>query len=428
MNQDAHTKTNLELKAIIEQQSISNNIIIKAVILFAMLIVMQIPIYMISSLADDREATSKSADKEIIGSWGDRVTITTPRIIVSANQDATKNFRTLYDTNLKIDANLTSQELKRGIFSTTVFNALVEQNISHISSKSLEKLQKSEKESYDNIFLFVPTNHFKQKDLPTASINGEKLTIKSTDYEWIRSESGVLFEIPNAKIDNTKDNSIDISLNILGSQELMFDITNQATSIEVTSTWKSPNFNGDILPFSRRVDSDGFNATWTVENRGIPNIFGIELMVPVDYYRLIDRATKYSLLFIAMTFLAFFIVETVNRWRIHPMQYFLVGTAMVVFYALLLSFSEHIAFGWSYLIASIATTTLISLYTITILRQSLKSATIIPALLITLYLFLYFILQMQDYALVAGSILLFTTIGVAMFSLRNINWYNEVGK
>ena len=402
----------------------ANDIVIKALLLFAMLLVMQIPIYLIMDLVESRESSYKSVDEDTIRSWGGEAVVTTPRIFVSSgNYPNFKKTTPIIYNDLNITADIVTQELKRGIFSTTVFKANVKYLLTPSEADGFDKQSASVVNPY--IFLFIPASITKQKITPTALLNGSELSILSNNCSAEKFGRGILYSIPYDKIVNAKGWNIEISSDVTGSEKLTFSIKDQQAHIQTTSKWQSPNFNGDILPDNRTVSSDGFTATWVVSKDFSRSEFGVELIVPVNPYRLIHRAAKYALLFIAMTFAAFFIVETVNKWRIHPIQYFLVGAAMVVFYSLLLSFSEQIAFGWAYLISSGATVILISMYTFTILRQSIKSALIIPALLVSLYLFLYFILQMQDYSLIAGSILLFVTVGIAMFSLRNIKWYGE---
>ena len=155
---------------------------------------------------------------------------------------------------------------------------------------------------------------------------------------------------------------------------------------------------------------------------------GISLLLPVDNYRMASRALKYAFLFIALTFISYFIFEitTKNNKRIHPLQYLLLGAAMLIFYLLLVSISEFIPFLWAYIIASLMTIGLIGTYTYFIItkREDIKYTAIITFLLALLYTFLYVLLKIEDFALLAGSLGLFIIIALIMYSTRNVDWYN----
>jgi inner membrane protein len=150
----------------------------------------------------------------------------------------------------------------------------------------------------------------------------------------------------------------------------------------------------------------------------------VKLLIPVDQYQKSMRTAKYSKLIILLTFIALFMVEILRKVRIHPFQYILVGAALIIYYSLLLSFSEHVGYDWAYLIASIATVILVSLYSITFL-DSKKLVMIFSFLMIFFYTFIFVIIQLQDYSLLLGSIGLFLIIGLIMYSSKNIRWYKE---
>ncbi|GAH21121.1 unnamed protein product, partial [marine sediment metagenome] len=180
-----------------------------------------------------------------------------------------------------------------------------------------------------------------------------------------------------------------------------------------------------------------FRAKWNVLylNRDYPqkwkgnsynifnSAFGVKLLMPVDEYQKTMRSVKYAVMFISLTFMIFFFVEVINKKRIHPVQYILVGLALVIFFTLLLSLSEHINFNFAYLIASIATILLITAYSKTIFKSNFLTI-LMGSVLLILYGFMYTILQLQDYSLLLGSIGLFIVLAVAMYLSRKIDWYS----
>ncbi|MHB9019655.1 MAG: inner membrane CreD family protein [Minisyncoccota bacterium] len=143
----------------------------------------------------------------------------------------------------------------------------------------------------------------------------------------------------------------------------------------------------------------------------------------ISTYRLVDRVIKYAILFISLTFIAFFLIEAIYQLRLHPIQYLLVGLGLAEFYLLLLAFMEHIGFMWAYIIAAAMTILLISLYSYFILKSK-KGGVLIAVLLTFIYSYLFAILNLETYALLSGALLLFAVLFGIMFITRNLNWYD----
>jgi inner membrane protein len=228
----------------------------------------------------------------------------------------------------------------------------------------------------------------------------------------------------------------------------------------IDSAWPHPRFGGDFLPTRPRVDGKGFSAQWEVSslassaqrqflagktlpgvvaeghggpdsNAAGPETAGIDavavsLMDPVNVYSQADRASKYGLLFVLLTFVGFFMFELIKQLRIHPIQYGLVGLALAIFFLLLVSLSEHIAFHWAYLVASVACIGLIAFYLSAVLH-SLARGLGFAAMLATLYAALYGLLVSEDNALVLGSALLFVILAALMAATRKVDWYQVGG-
>ena len=165
-----------------------------------------------------------------------------------------------------------------------------------------------------------------------------------------------------------------------------------------------------------------FSSAGNVNSSVAASAFGVILLSPFDAYAQTMRSLKYAILVIALTFFAYFFTEIFQRRPVHPLQYILIGMALVVFYALLLSFSEYILFPTAYIIASSATIILLSWYTYSIFKKW-KTSVIFAFLLSVLYLFIYVLIQMQDNALLFGSIGLFALLTLAMYLSKKIDWY-----
>ena len=154
---------------------------------------------------------------------------------------------------------------------------------------------------------------------------------------------------------------------------------------------------------------------------------GVDLHGRIDIYDQLSRSIKYAVLFILITFAVFFVFEVLALLRIHPVQYLLVGGSLALFYLLLLSLAEHIGFLPAYILSTAMTALLISTYSARVL-QSRKRAFPILAMLLVLYGYLYFVLQLEDYALLFGSLLLFILLASVMYVTRNVNWFEPMAK
>jgi inner membrane protein len=197
----------------------------------------------------------------------------------------------------------------------------------------------------------------------------------------------------------------------------------------------------------RDISAQGFKAQWQISYYGrdypqqwsaISNneafninsvnnsLFGLTLVSPIDSYRNVERSIKYGILFVTLVFTAFFLFEVSGKIKIHPFQYLLVGAALCLFYLALLSLSEFIAFILAYIFASAASTILITLYSMAVLKSGKRGLLMATGLIIT-YGFLYVTLQATDYALLIGTVGLFMALSLVMYATRDIDWYVQRG-
>jgi inner membrane protein len=230
------------------------------------------------------------------------------------------------------------------------------------------------------------------------------------------------------------------SIKLKGMGILEFMPIGRQTILNMTSNWPHPSFVGNSLPDARKVTPAGFSANWQTsqyssnlnqafdkcEGKSCTGWSGVGLgtsfIQPVDIYQQAERTVKYGFLFIALTFIAFFLFEVIKRLAIHPIQYTLVGVALAMFFLLLISLSEHMRFGTAYAIAASACIVLISFYVSHVLRSksmALGFATGLSAI----YGALYVLIQAEDYSLLMGSALMFGLLAGLMFITRKIDWY-----
>ena len=228
---------------------------------------------------------------------------------------------------------------------------------------------------------------------------------------------------------------VELEMTLAGTQHLAVAPVANSNHIEIGSAWRSPLFGGRFLPRSRAVSAAGFEAAWDVSSlasatqqqmgenlAGEMDTLNIDLLEPVDPYKLSMRAVKYGVLFVLLTFAGFFGFEVMQRLPIHPVQYLLVGFGLAIFFLLLVSFSEHIRFGVAYLIASVATIGLLGFYLTYVLR-SVRRGSSFAAILTVLYAAVYGLLISEDNALLLGSLLLFAVLAGVMYVTRRVDWY-----
>ena len=267
------------------------------------------------------------------------------------------------------------------------------------------------------------------------------------------SGSGEAMEAAVPMVDATSLQNIRFSttLSIGGSEQILFTPLGKTSTVSIKAKWPHPSFTGSILPQASKIGEDSFSAQWKslAHKRTFPqqwkannysmfsgeqyadrqsnlyqvgaSAFGVNLFIPVNGYQKTMRSIKYAVLCILLTFAAFFLIDTIHKKSVHPLQYGLIGIALVLFYVLLLSFSEYIGFNGAYAVASIATIGLIGWFVQGVLSSG-RLSILLSVILLFVYSYVFTILQLQDYALLLGSIGLFLTLAVIMYFSRKVQW------
>jgi inner membrane protein len=434
-----------------EKQSLKNNIYFKIGTIVVIALLLLIPTSMIKILIHEREAIQREAIREVSSKWAEEQTISGPFISIPyyryvkeiSAKDSTeqivqiKDYIHILPSELKISGNLNPEKRQRGIYEIVVYNSKLEIDgiFNNLDIKALEI--EPENILYDKAEFVVGINDLRgiEKEV-NLSWNNDKISFNPgvSSNDIVSSGINALINInPN----DSSSYNFNLSLDLKGSQLLYFTPVGKVTDIDLVSDWANPSFNGAFLPDTREVTTKGFTANWNILhlNRNYPQIwtsnrysisessFGIDLLLPVDNYQKTYRSIRYAILFIAFTFLVFFFIEVFKKVFIHPIQYILVGVSLIVFFTLLLSISEHLNYNFSFIISAIATLALIAGYVRAIL-SSTKLALLISGILTVLYAFIFVIIQLQDYALLIGSIGIFVILGLVMYFSRKIDWYS----
>jgi inner membrane protein len=425
---------------------ISKSTTIKIMAIGVLILVLLIPALMIQNLIRERQARRDSVVMEVNQKWGGCQTITGPFITIpfrdyykdstGAAQYSIRYLHILPET-LAITGKINHETRKRGIFETVVYDARLRLN-GKFSIPSVEKLN-------------IDTNNIEwEKALFSVGITDmrgieDKIDIIYNEKSYQTSPALITADIAPAGVStqvdllgSNKTGAFSFEINLKGSDRLFFIPVGETNTVDINSDWPSPSFDGAFLPDKRETNDKGFLASWKVLhlNRNYPQFwmgkqydltpsaFGVKLIMTADTYQKSERLTKYAVMFLLFTFGAFFLSEVINRQRIHPVQYILIGMAILIFYTLVLSLSEHINFNLAYIISALSVTLIISGYAKAIISNPRFAASIM-GLLFVLYGYLFIVLQLEDYALLMGSIGLLVIISTVMFMTRRINWYGE---
>ncbi len=400
-----------------------------------------IPSAFILDLIREREQRRAEAIEEVSAIWGNSQTLAGPFLTIpyyithetKEGKTTSIHYAHFLPDQLNITGKIVPEVRKRGIFKVVTYKSQL--HFSGTFNKPLLKdLVKSSEFTTDQAYIEIgiPDMRGLKKNIQIAWDDTSLTVIPGLITNDIK-ETGVHGTVTLADKDSYTF-SFDMDLN--GSYSMNFIPLGKETRISIASPWPSPSFKGAFIPEKSKIDKNGFSADWNVLqlNRTFPqqwidneyavqsSSFGVELITPVDAYQKSERSAKYAILFIGLTFLVFFFSEIMTKTRIHIVNYLLSGFALCVFYSLLVSLAEHIPFNLAYLIAATTIITMIGVFSKALYQSKRVMFTIISSLT-TLYLYLFVILQLNDYSLLFGNIGLVVILGIVMYFSRKIDWY-----
>ena len=413
-----------------------NALSVKIILIGVLILILLIPLAMIRGLISERSETASEATTEVQNKGSSSQLVTGPFISIPCyeNYEETyyengatkirvkkvKNYIHILPELLDITGNVETEELSRGLydFETTILpedialqHATLNLGISDLRGISEQITVDWGKETLQ----FNP-------GLPSDFILSSGVSSVLPQHQKLQAGDSIEFSI---------------QLQLKGSESIQFSPFGKTTQIHLTSNCTTPSFTGAFLPENREITNSGFTADWKVLNlnRNYPQVFtsnqyhneeelssfGVNLLLPVQQYQQSMRSVKYASLIIILTFVISFFVEVMQKKNIHPFQYLLIGLGLCLFYTLLIAISEHLGFNLAYLISAIMTIILLTLYMRGILKIR-KTAFTIGGLLALLYLYIFVLIQMETYALLAGSLGLFIILAVIMYYSQKINW------
>lgn len=440
---------------------LKTSITARMIMIATLILILLIPLAFVKELIREREFRQTDVVNEINEKWGEKVTLYGPILKIPyktykeksvynpktkqyvVEKESFMNYAYFFPKQLDFKANAASKTKKRNNFESVVYESDITVTGSFNKPNFTSKSIKEEDVIWNKSTVLFKTSNLKGIKSQVAIKFNKNSYDFETNYHAEKQNSYDLEELESSylkeNIDFSTPQSFSMNLSYNGSKSMQFIPIGKTTTANMTSNWVNPSFFGNFLPQDEgeKVSKDGFNANWKVLDinrpfsqqffNHLPNLneyaFGTNFIVPVDEYQKSDRSTKYGFVVIGLTFLIFFLIQTMSKIDIHPFQYVMIGVALVMFYTLLISISEHSSFLKAYLIAGSGVIILITLYSKSILKN-IKFPMLIGTCLTVLYGFIFVIIQLENYALLVGSVGLFAILAVVMFVSRKIDWNN----
>ncbi len=435
----------------------------KVLFISVLSVVLMIPLILIDGLIAERSQYRYQVENEIADTWSGAQAVIGPVLAVPYQvrrseqvwDEQQKEYRTqiidswytqyVMPEQLDVDTKTQTEERSRGIYSVPVYTSELTLN---------------------GRFAGFALNQHRQEMGEVAAMGAPFLVLSVTDLRGLGSSpdidwqgsaiyfepgtqmtglnSGMHAKLPDIGNPETFAADFNITFQLRGSQSLQLVAVGKQTIVDMQSAWPHPRFFGHFLPITRDISDSGFSARWDVSAFAtnaldkfsrcsggdcydlMNSAFGVDYVQPVDVYTKSERAIKYGILFIVLTFAAFFLIELTGSLRLHIVQYGLAGCALAMFYLLLLSLSEHMPFVSAYLIANMGCCGLLGMY-LSSAMQSRGKGWGYAGCVSLLYWMLYAILRSEDFALLMGCLLLFAALAVVMLLTRKIDWY-QVGQ
>lgn len=395
--------------------------------------------WLISSTVSARQESWNTIRGGLVSTWGEPQDVVGPILRVPVQREAKDGGREataawFLPERLSVDGAYATELLKHGICKTSVYTTDLKIEGTFPANMAAVLAEHGMKPDWDRAKLILTVSDPRGiKSQAAIEWGGEKLPLQPATVS-VDLKGGVL----EARLDREPRGEIPFSakLKVRGSRQSGFIPLGRTTTVVLRSPWKTPGFVGPFFPDSKTVDASGFTAAWSIQDisRSIPQYwfgeardlkasrFGVDFAVPVDYYRATTRAVQYATMFIFLTLVVFFFIEFFLKRRLHPVQYLLVGSGIVLFYLLLLSLAEHVAFPLAYGLAAAAIVAVIGSYTHWVFKR--RSVTgFVGGTLSALYSFFYTLLQMEEYSLLLGSAGMLGALVLIMYLTRDFEWY-----
>lgn len=418
---------------------------LKVAIVIALGLVMLVPLELVRGVIVERAVRAGEVTAEIAGKWAGEQTLRGPFLLLPAERanpnipdaEPSRRLVVLLPEDFTAAVETLTETRSRGIFDAEIYTAKV-RLAGGFDEGSLDPalLDGGWRLRPDQAVLALGVSDPRglQEDL-ALSWDGKAAEAKGGTPAEFGALAGVHW--PVAAFANDASDGFAIEMTLRGSGQLALLPAGRRNSLAIAGNWASPSFDGTSLPQRHEVTAEGFSAEWRVSHltRTLPQSWsgsqgpgadwramtvGVKFLDPVDFYRLSERSVKYGALFIALTFLVLFLFELLLKVSIHPVQYLLVGAALVVFFLSLVAFAEVAGFAVAYGLSALIVAAMVSLYAAAVLRRRLWGG-VLFVVTSALYGLLFVILRLEEAALLSGTLVLLVALGVTMFATRRLD-------
>ncbi len=413
-------------------------------LILVLILLMQIPYFMVAGLIQEREQRQAEVLAEFRRGWGPEQTVVGPMLIVpwhGPGSGAILGWARVPASKLDTVVHLMPEERRRGLFHATIYQAAVAmKGTINVPDQPIKDQPNAVLDWSAARVLVGATDLRGTGAAPVINLNGNSVPMRAGEVCQLSFlEAPLGLDTPPAP---GSAMPFDTSLTLRGTQALRIIPSAQQLAMTVSSSWRYPSFIGATLPLDDQVNRSGFTASWQVTGSPAASGWqlgsecspaarqvwsyadgqiGVALQEAVPTYAMIDRAAKYGVLFLTLAYLTLFLFEMLFRVRIHLVQYGMVGLSVSLFALLLVSIAEPLGFTVAYAISAFAVVAQASLYTLSVVGQR-RLAGVFAAVLTALFAFLYVVLSLDAYALLAGTVALFVILSVVMRVTRRVNW------
>lgn len=431
------------------QSNLFHSITFKVLGIGVLALLMLIPLAQVQSLIFERNALRESAVWAIASSWGGKQQLGGPvlavpkrtRVQTGTGWITQESTEIVLADRLDVRGTLAPETRRYGIYDAPVYTASLKLGGSFLAADIKALANAEATYQWDRAELRLPVSDVRGiRRIGVVRIAGGTFNFAPGEG-GVGAISSIAVPFDPSRIDG-EQLPFEFELALAGTQSLELIPLARRTEASLSAPWPDPSFFGAFLPAQRRVDEKSFEAHWQVLdlNRSFGQhwqqdaqrgqdiaaaAFGVSLYQPVSIYQHNERAGKYGVLFIALTFVAFFLFEVLKKLRVHPVQYLLIGVALSTFYLVLLALSEQIGFAFAYLAAAAAVIALVSGYASAVLRAR-RAGAVLGAMLALVYALLYGLIVSEQYSLLMGALALLAIVALLMYLTRRIDWYTAM--
>jgi inner membrane protein len=417
-------------------------LVFRGIFIFILILFLLIPQFLIQDLVKERKYRQQEVKEEVIAKWASEQTIKGPMLMVPKYKNGINKvdgleYIWIKPNDLSIKGNMEPTVKHRSLYKVVLYQSQLNYTGNFNQFAIDSNLATNGGILWDQSQLVLSiADYAGMEDAIYLASNGSTSEFKANPYDVQFIQDGIAAPIQLVADTSQSKQTFSFAIKLKGYEQLNLQPFANKTHVELSSPWSIPSFTGRVLP-ENKVTDKGFLATWNIMDvrKTIPDRFtdayhseatfesklGVKLLQGQDHYSKTERSIKYALLIITLTFVVYVFIELLQKKRISAAQYILVGAALLIFYTLLLSISEYTGFDIAYAIASAAVILQISIYT-SMVFKSIRTGIVFGILISVLYLFIFSLIQLEDYALLAGSVGLFFILSLVMFFSRKISW------